>query len=127
MRTRQTFFAGVLGVAGLGVLTQGCVADGGDCSGICGCGIDTTLTFTATVQDVMTGMPLADIELYCHGEDTPISTSDTKGGIGFSIETQELPGCGFARCTNLRLHDPKGAKADVEGTYYELNNTTVNM
>lgn len=75
----------------------------------------------------MTGMPLADIELYCHGEDTPISTSDTKGGVGFSIETQERAGCGYARCTNLRLHDPTGAKADVEGTYYELNNTTVNM
>lgn len=129
MKPLQTLTATLIAILALGTFLPSCSDSDlqSDCSGVCGCPVDATLTFTATVQDKATGMPLSNIELFCFGEKTPVATSDAMGALNFSIQTQEIPGCGYSRCTNLRLHDPSGAKLDVEGTYYTFNDTIVKM
>jgi hypothetical protein len=84
------------------------------------------MTFDATIQDASM-MPLVGIELFCFGEDIPIAVSDAAGTLGFSIQTQFSPGCKYERCTNMRLHDPAGKRADLEGTYFQFNGQTLSM
>jgi len=84
------------------------------------------MTFSATIQDTSM-MPIVGIELFCFGEDMPIAVSDATGTLTFSIQTQMSPGCGYARCNNLRLRDPSGKRADLEGTYFSFNGQTLAM
>lgn len=123
----------VLCVVMIGLLTPACT--GGDGSGssseecaisFCGCTEDTTMTFDATIQDASM-MPLVGIELFCFGENMPIAVSDDMGKFSFSIQTQMSPGCGYARCNNMRVHDPSGKYVDLEGTYFSFNKQTLSM
>lgn len=128
MNKLTKWVAGWLCVGTIGGLSIGCFIPEGDECGMsfCGCSSDATMKFDATVQDAAM-MPLAGIELLCFGEDMPIAVSDATGAIGFSIETTESPGCGYARCNNMILHDPSGAHADVQGTYVSFNGQTLAM
>lgn len=128
MNKLTKLIAGWLSVVTIGALSSGCVVPEGDGCGmsLCGCSEDVTMTFEATIQDAAM-MPLAGIELLCHGEDTPIAVSDATGAIAFSIETTESPGCGFGRCNNMILHDPAGKRLDVQGTYFSFNGQTLSM
>lgn len=85
------------------------------------------MNFEATVQNAQTMAPLEGIELYCGGELMPIATSDAMGKIQFTIATKQSPGCGFERCTNMRLHAPDGSVMDSEGTYFSMNGQTISM
>jgi hypothetical protein len=101
--------------------------DGGCGGSFCGCSEPATLEYEATVIDIQTDTPVAGVEVYCLGEDAPISTSDDAGLIGFSIETMLSPGCGYDRCNNLRFHATVGPYVDHEEPVLESNNGFVEM
>ncbi len=92
-------------------------ADGGStddtCVSLCGCPVDIVLDYSATVVDGQTGEVIEAVEVYCDVETTPISISDADGLVGFSIPTQESPGCGYARCNQLRFRPTTGPWEDV--------------
>lgn len=94
---------------------------------LCGCSEPATLEYAATVIDIQTDAPVADVEVYCLGEDTPVGTSDDAGLIGFSIETMLSPGCGYDRCNNLRFHATVGPYADHEEPVLQSNGDFVEM
>lgn len=99
----------------------------GGCGGLCGCPEAATLEYEATVIDIQTKMPVAGVEVYCVGEDSPISTSDEAGLVGFSIETELSPGCGYDRCNNLRFHATVGPYKDHEEPVLQSNGDFVEM
>lgn len=78
----------------------------------CGCWTTVTLEYRATVVD-SSGTPIAGARLTCMGEDSVTARSDATGLLAFTIETEESPGCGFARCGNLLLEDAEGRTVEV--------------
>ena len=128
MKRLRSLVACALTIGFVGATATACNVPDDSCAmSLCGCSADATMTFAATVQDASTMMPLTGIELVCFGETTPIAVSDATGKLSFSIQTQSSPGCGFARCNNMKLHDPSGARLDLEGTYFSFNEKTLAM
>ena len=78
----------------------------------CGCWTEATLKYQAMVVDSR-GEPIAEAELACMGEDTPIAHSDATGLVTFTIETEESQGCGWARCGKLIFKDSVGRITEV--------------
>ena len=73
----------------------------------CGCWTPATLKFETTVVD-KDQTPIKEIQIFCSREQEPIATSGNDGKISFTIETMHSPGCGYQRCTNLKIVDPSG-------------------
>jgi hypothetical protein len=101
--------------------------EGGCGSSLCGCSEPATLEYEATTIDIQTDAPVAGVEVFCLGEDTPIATSDDAGLVGFSIETMLSPGCGYDRCNNLRFHATAGPYEDHEEPVLQSNGDFVEM
>jgi hypothetical protein len=78
----------------------------------CGCWTHTTLDYRAVVVDGR-GDPIAGADLTCMGENALIARSDSTGIVTFTIDTEESPGCGLARCGNLVLRDAGGRMIEV--------------
>ncbi len=78
---------------------------------LCGCWEDATLRYSAELRDAA-GAPAAGVEAVCHGEETPIVRSGADGVLAFEIATQQSPGCGYQRCSNMLLRDPQGRFAE---------------
>jgi hypothetical protein len=101
--------------------------EGGCGSSFCGCSEPVTLEYEATTIDIQTDAPVAGVEVFCLGEDTPIATSDEAGLVNFSIETMLSPGCGYDRCNNLRFHATVGPYVDHEEPVLQSNGEFVEM
>lgn len=121
-------FLSALGLVGLlGTLVSGC-SIGGTCDGgICGCSVDVTLEFSASVIAEPTQMPAQGIQVFCDDETTPITTTDAMGNAAFSIETTEAGGCGYGRCNILHFRDPSGALAEKDGNVDALDDTKIEL
>lgn len=113
--TLATAFAFALAVVQCSQRTQqrGDLEDLDDCvRSFCGCWADATLNYQTTVVDSRSE-PIAGAELTCPGQNTLIARSDAAGLVTFTIETEESPGCGLARCGNLVLQDSTGRTIQV--------------
>ncbi|MGD8961777.1 MAG: hypothetical protein PVH43_04650 [Desulfobacterales bacterium] len=86
----------------------------------CGCWQDVLLEFT-TIFLNHDNLPLADIEVYCAGEQTPRSVSDPSGVAAFKVLTQRSPGCHYAICSNLIFKDKNQTYKAQQFTVYQAN------
>ena len=69
--------------------------------------------------------PLAEIEVYCAGEETPRSVTDQSGIASFKISTQRSPGCHYAICSNLIFKDKSKTYKTQQFTVYQANGQTI--
>ena len=96
-----------------------------DCSrSFCGCWQDVVLEFQTTILNQQ-GNPLADIEVFCAGEQTPRAVSDPSGTAAFEVSTQHSPGCHYAVCSNLIFKDKNRAYQAKQFTVYQANGQTL--
>ena len=70
-------------------------------------------------------LPLADIEVYCAGEETPRAVSDPSGVAAFKVSTQHSPGCHYALCSNLTFKDKSQTYKTQQFTVYQANGQTL--
>ena len=70
-------------------------------------------------------IPLADIEVYCAGEETPRAVSDPSGVAAFKVSTQRSPGCHYALCSNLIFKDKSQTYKTQQFTVYQANGRTL--
>ena len=96
------------------------VADGDCARSLCGCWVDSMLTYQNRIVDEVSGTPLRGIALTCVGESEPIAVSGLEGSVAFELQTRFSPGCKFERCRNLRFEDPSGAYEPAERTVFQL-------
>ena len=96
-----------------------------DCSRtLCGCWEDVVLEFTTTILNPLS-QPLADIEVFCAGEETPRSVSGPSGVAAFKVATQRSPGCHYALCSNLIFKDKSQTYKMQQFTVYQANGKTL--
>ncbi len=125
--TNSRFFIGIMIFACLAAVNCSEVNsdDVPDCSRtFCGCWEDVVLEFRTQILNPQ-NRPLAEIEVYCAGEETPRSVTDQSGIASFKISTQRSPGCHYAICSNLIFKDKSKTYKTQQFTVYQANGQTI--
>jgi len=117
-----TFLTGTLA----GALLPGCLQQ--DCAeSLCGCWEAATLEFEATLYNPQLAAPVEGAEVYCDDESEPLATSDADGLVSFSVETELSPGCGYARCDELRIDATDQGLQEQVLSVYEANGERIDL
>lgn len=100
------------------------VADNGCGRAICGCWMDTTVSYRLNIVD-KNNKPIKNIQAVCANETAPIGKSNAAGLLQASVKTAQSPGCGIQRCGEIKLSDP--ARQFSEKTVHAVKNWQANI